>query len=614
MDIVIASGKGGTGKTLIATNLAVTLKNMDRNVTYLDCDVEEPDGHLFLKPEDVEEKEITLFSPDGVDQDKCINCGKCVEACSYNAIAMVNEDVLFFPELCHICGACSIVCPTDAIIEREKKIGDLKKGRYGEIDIRYATLETGEGGMSPRLIKAVKDERGDGINILDSPPGTACPAVESIAGADLAVLVADPTPFGLNDLKLSVDMCRSVGIEPVVIVNRAEYRDDSLMDYCDEEGLEIIGEIPDDRSIAEIYSDGDIIVDRSEKYNDLFRGLAENILEAGRKDRSMDPIELAEYDDQEIRSSGLKQDASSNVSSDRKELVIISGKGGTGKTSLTAAFASLADNPVISDCDVDAADLHLLTDPEIKERGLFSGGYEASIIQDKCTSCGKCYEECRFDAIHKEEDEDGKLGYNIDALECEGCGVCDIVCQEDAIELNEAINGEWYVSDTRFGDMSHAKLGMAEENTGRLVTLVRENAEVSGDEASELSLIDGAPGTGCPVIASLTGSDFALVVTEPTVSGIHDMKRVLDVADHFGIDSGIVVNKSDLNKDMTQKIKNIAVERGIDVLGEIPYDNVFTEAQMERKTVIEYSDDNTSDAIRNIWNKVRRDILEKDQD
>ncbi len=608
MDIVIASGKGGTGKTLIATNLAVTLDNMDKEVAYLDCDVEEPDGHLFLKPEDVQEKEITLISPDGVDQDKCINCGKCVDACSYNAIAMVNEEVLFFPELCHVCGACSIVCPTDAIIEREKKIGDLKKGRSGDIDVTYATLETGEGGMSPRLINAVKDEKGDGINIMDAPPGTACPAVESIAGADLAVLIADPTPFGLNDLKLSVDMCRSIGIEPVVIVNRAEYRDDSLKKYCDEEDLEIIGEIPDDRTIAETYSNGDIIVDKFEEYKRLFRDLSKDILKESKKDRNIEPIDLQQYDDQEIRSAGLKQDASSDGSSDRKELVIISGKGGTGKTSLTAAFASLADDPVISDCDVDAADLHLLTDPEIKERGLFSGGYEASIIQDKCTSCGICYEECRFDAIDKEDDGER---YSIDPLECEGCGVCDIVCPDDAIELEEAINGEWYVSETRFGEMSHAKLGMAEENTGRLVTLVRENAEVSGADESELSLIDGAPGTGCPVIASITGSDFALVVTEPTVSGIHDMERVLDVADHFGINSGIVVNKSDLNKDMTQKIKDIADDRGIDVLGEIPYDNVFTEAQMEKKTVIEFSDEETSMAIKDIWAKVRKDILKE---
>jgi len=609
MNIVIASGKGGTGKTLIATNLAKTLYRLGRDVTYLDCDVEEPDGHLFLKPNIHEKKDIMLDSPVGVDPEKCISCGKCVEACTYNAIAMVNEEILFFPELCHVCGACTIVCPTDAIIEKEKKIGELMKGDSDGVDVSYATLETGEGGMSPRLINAVKDEAGSGINIIDSPPGTACPAVESIAGADLAVLIADPTPFGINDLKLSVDMCRSIGLEPVVMVNRAEYKDNRLKEYCEEENLEIIGEIPDDRKIAETYSVGDMVVDELEEYGSLFKELAKRVEESAKVEREVKKPEETEESGEKVVSSDLKKDSTSKKSGDRKELVIISGKGGTGKTSLTGTFAALADDPVLSDCDVDAADLHLLTDPKIKKKGLFSGSYEAKIDQKKCTSCGICMEECRFDAIHK-RDEDGGVVYEIDPLECEGCGVCDIVCPEDAVDLKEAVNGEWYISETRLGDMSHAKLGMAEENTGRLVTLVRDNAEMLGEEDSELTIIDGAPGTGCPVIASISGSDYALVVTEPTVSGIHDMERVLDVADHFGISSGIIVNKADLNWDMTERIGEIAEERGIEVLGNISYDNAFTDAQMQRKTIVEYTDNETTDKIKEIWAKIKSDILE----
>ncbi|MFO7792081.1 MAG: P-loop NTPase [Candidatus Saliniplasma sp.] len=608
MDIVIASGKGGTGKTLIATNLARTLASMDREVTYLDCDVEEPDGHLFLKPSISQKKEITLTSPDGVDEDKCITCGKCAEACSYNAIAVVNDEVLFFPQLCHVCGACTIVCPTDAIIEREKKIGELKKGHSDGVDVTYASLETGEGGMSPRLINAVKSEAKGGINIIDAPPGTACPAVESIAGADLAILVTDPTPFGLNDLKLAVDMCRGIGVEPVVMVNRAEYRDDSLKEYCKKEDLEVIGEIPDDRSIAEAYSRGEIIVDSLEEYRDLFKRLTEKILEVSTEERDVKFVKDVKKRGKKIKSNDLSQLPTSKTSDNRKELVVISGKGGTGKTSLMASFAALAENPVLSDCDVDAADLHLLTEPDVKGSGLFSGGSEATIIQGKCTSCGMCYEECRFDAIYKEE-KDENVVYSIDPLECEGCGVCDIVCPEDAVELEDAINGEWFISETRFGDMSHAKLGIAEENTGRLVTLVRDNAEKIGGEKTGLSLVDGAPGTGCPVIASITGSDYALVVTEPTVSGIHDMGRVLDVADHFGIESGIIVNKADLNEDMTGRIREIAEERDIEVLGEIPYDTVFTEAQMEKKTVVEYAQNETTSTIKDIWSHIWRDVL-----
>lgn len=601
MDIVIASGKGGTGKTLIATNLAATMKKMGEEVRYLDCDVEEPDGHLFLKPELSHEKEITLVSPDGVDDDKCISCGKCVEACSFNAIAMVNEEILFFPELCHVCGACSIVCPTDAIIEREKKIGDLKKGESDGVGVTYATLETGEGGMSPRLINSVKDEAGEGINIIDSPPGTACPAVESIAGADLAILVADPTPFGLNDLKLSVDMCRTIGIEPVVIVNRAEYRDDDLKKYCDEEDLEIIGEIPDDREIAEIYSRGGLIVDESEEHKELFEELAETVKKKGTEEREVKKTEQIKKTGEKIQSSEYRKD---EKGSSRKEVVIISGKGGTGKTSLTASFAALTDDIVLSDCDVDAADLHLLTDPEVKESGLFSGSHLATIDQEKCIACGRCYKECRFDAIDKMRDGER---YEIDSLECEGCGVCDIVCPEDAVELEDALNGEWFVSECRFGDMSHAKLGMAEENTGRLVTLVRKNAEKMGDEVDEdgITLIDGAPGTGCPVIASISGSDYAVIVTEPTVSGIHDMERVLDVADHFGIEAGIVVNKADLNKEKTEEIKKIAEDRGLEVLGEISYDDVFIDSQMERLTVVEYDESSTVSEVRDIWKRIR---------
>ncbi|MFO7991022.1 MAG: ATP-binding protein, partial [Thermoplasmata archaeon] len=329
MKIVIASGKGGTGKTLIATNLAVTLDRLGRKVTYLDCDVEEPDGHLFLKPDIYEKKDISIESPVGVDKEKCIACGNCVEACKYNAIAMVKEDVLFFPELCHVCGACSIVCPTDAIIEEEKKIGVLKKGKSGSIEVDYSLLKTGEGGMSPRLINEVKEQgRGD-INIIDAPPGTACPAVESVAGADLAVLVTDPTPFGINDLRLAVNMCREIGLEPVVVVNRAEYRDNKLKEYCEEAELEIVGEIPDDRKIAEVYSTGDMVVNELDEYKILFEEIANDLERLAQEERELRPPEKIEYKGEKMRSSELRIEPGAEAGKKAKELVVISGKGGT---------------------------------------------------------------------------------------------------------------------------------------------------------------------------------------------------------------------------------------------------------------------------------------------
>lgn len=602
--IAIASGKGGTGKTLVASNIAAVLEEMGEEVSYLDCDVEEPNGHLFLKPDITDTKEITIRSPMEVDPERCINCGKCGEACSYNAIAVLKDQVLFFPELCHVCGACTIVCPTDAIVEGEKKIGELIEGKRGDMAVNYALLQTGEGGMSPRLINRVKDSAGEGINMIDSPPGTACPAVESVIDMDLVVLVTDPTPFGLNDLKLAVDMVRKIGTEPVVLVNRAEYRDDKLMEYCEKEALDIIGEIPDDREIAEIYSEGGLVVERSDEYNRMFKELASKLLEAAGEEREPKETEVKEYQGELIRSK--KKEIDTSGIKKPNEIVVISGKGGTGKTSITASFAALSDDKIMADCDVDAADMHLLTSPEIKETSLFSGGYSAKIDPDKCTACGRCFEECRFEAVKKHGDI-----FRIEEMACEGCGVCDIVCDYGAVDIEDAVNGELFLSDTRLGPMAHAKLGIAEENTGRLVTLVREKAvEINEREGGLYSgiIIDGAPGTGCPVIASITGADYALIVTEPTVSGIHDMERVLDVVEHFGVESGIIVNKYDLNEKMTEKIIDIAEEHDIEVLGKVPYDDSVTAAQMERKTVVEYTDNETTREIKSIWDKLKDNV------
>jgi MinD superfamily P-loop ATPase len=611
LKIAISSGKGGTGKTFIASNIATVLSDSLPNsnklygnkISYLDCDVEEPNGHLFLKPYIYDEEDVMLSSPVGVDENKCTGCRKCAEVCNYNAIAVIKKKVLFFNDLCHVCGACKIVCPTDAIIEKDKKIGVLRHGKSGRIDFHYALLETAEGGMSPRLIKRVKNNIGDGISILDSPPGTACPVVETVKDVDLCVLVTDPTPFGINDLKLAVDMCRELDQEPVVLVNRAEYRDDSLKKYCMDAELEIIGEIPDDRKIAEIYSVGGLVVEKIPEYVDLFKELALKILRSAEVKTPVRKIEkIAEAPVHAVEKAVQYRTYSGKKP---KELVVISGKGGTGKTSMVACFAALAGEIIISDCDVDAADLHLILDPEIKERGSFSGGVIAEIDQERCTGCRRCYEACRFDAIEKET-EDEKEIFTINRTSCEGCGVCHLVCQDNAIRIRDAVNGEWYISETRFGPMSHAKLGIAEENSGRLVTLVRSKKDSFIEKVhKDGALIDGSPGTGCPVIASITGADYALVVTEPTISGIHDMERVLSVINFFRVKSGVVVNKYDLNEEMTEKIKVLADENNCDFLGAIPYDNSVTEAQMEKLSVVEYKRGPLTDSIRAVWNKVK---------
>ena len=284
-----------------------------------------------------------------------------------------------------------------------------------------------------------------------------------------------------------------------------------------------------------------------------------------------------------------------------KELVILSGKGGTGKTSLTAAFAGLAKNMMLCDTDVDAADLHLLMAPETKEKNDFIGGNQAIINPDKCVGCGLCKELCRFDAVSEENQS-----YTIDAIDCEGCGVCVDLCPEEAIDFPRKTCGEWYVSDTRFGPMIHARLGIAEENSGRLVALIREEARKRVREQHiDLILTDGPPGIGCPVIASMGQSNCILIVAEPTVSGIHDMERVAKLAAHFKIPAMICVNKFDLNPDQGLAIEQIAKEHKIQFVGRIPFDPEFTQAMIQGKTILETAGDSSAgQAIREIWQTV----------
>ncbi len=281
-----------------------------------------------------------------------------------------------------------------------------------------------------------------------------------------------------------------------------------------------------------------------------------------------------------------------------KELVVISGKGGTGKTTLTAAFAALAKNRVLCDADVDAADLHLLMAPKIRTRSDFKGGSIAVINEDKCTECGLCRELCRFDAIGE--------NFVVDSIECEGCGVCVDFCPENAIDFPVQTCGQWFVSDTRFGPMVHARLGIAEENSGKLVTLIRQEAKKLAEEKKlEMIITDGPPGIGCPVIASIGGATAVLIVTEPTVSGIHDMERVAQLAEHFKIPAMVCVNKYDLNPDQALAIEKIAKEHKITFLGNIAFDPVFTKSMIDGKTLIEYDNNSTvATEVKKIWSGV----------
>ena len=284
-----------------------------------------------------------------------------------------------------------------------------------------------------------------------------------------------------------------------------------------------------------------------------------------------------------------------------KQIVVISGKGGTGKTIVTASFAALAKKKVMADCDVDAADLHLLLTPNIEQRHLFKSGKTAVIDKDLCTACGKCRELCRFDAVDKD--------YRVDPVACEGCMFCSFACPEQAIKMEENTTGEWFVSSTRFGPMVHAKLGIAEENSGKLVSLVRNKAKQIAEEKSlDWVIIDGSPGIGCPVIASISGVDTALIVTEPTLSGLHDADRVIQVAKHFSVPVKLVINKYDLNSAMTGKIEEYCLESDIKVVGKIGFDEQIVKAMVEGKTIVEHINNKTTDAIKKTWQNIEEGI------
>jgi len=286
-----------------------------------------------------------------------------------------------------------------------------------------------------------------------------------------------------------------------------------------------------------------------------------------------------------------------------KELVVISGKGGTGKTSLMAAFASLAENKVLCDADVDAADLHLLMNPDIKESHDFQGGGIAIINPNKCTQCGLCRDLCRWNAISE--------AFEVDPIECEGCGVCVDFCPEEAVDFPIKTCGEWYISNTRFGPMVHARLGIAEENSGKLVALVRQEAKKLAEKNKlDLLITDGPPGVGCPVIASVGGASAVLVVAEPTVSGLHDMERVAQLAAHFKVPGMVCVNKFDLNFDQTEAIEKLAKENKMTVVGRVPFDPVFTESMVKGQTVLEYvGNSKIRSSVSEIWRNIRNQLV-----
>ena len=276
MKIAVASGKGGTGKTTVAVNMVFVASHDGQTAAYLDCDVEEPNGHIFLKPEITGSKPVGNLIPK-VDEAKCTHCGRCAEICQYNAIVCLGKKVLVFPELCHSCGGCSLVCPEHAITEMLRVMGQVEIGTAAPARFVQGQLNIGEA-MSPPVIRAVKGNiPAVDLVVIDAPPGTSCPVIESIRGCDFVILVTEPTPFGLNDLRLAVEMVRALRYSFGVVINRANLGDDGVKRYCRQNGIRILAEIPDDRRIAEAYSRGEMICEVLPDYRTTFTGLLDDV-------------------------------------------------------------------------------------------------------------------------------------------------------------------------------------------------------------------------------------------------------------------------------------------------------------------------------------------------
>jgi len=279
-----------------------------------------------------------------------------------------------------------------------------------------------------------------------------------------------------------------------------------------------------------------------------------------------------------------------------KEVVVLSGKGGTGKTSIAGCFAALAHNKVLADCDVDAADLHLLLQPTDRQTEEFWSGQIAHIDETACTGCGLCQELCRFDAIHN---------FQVSHVSCEGCGFCARICPVNAITMQENKAGHWHISDTKYGPLVRARLGIAQENSGKLVALVRQQArKIAADKGYSTIITDGPPGIGCPVISSLSGADLALLVTEPTVSGAHDLERVIEVCRHFKVPATVCINKYDINEQKALQIKEHCANVGINVAGEIPFDTAVNRAVAHGVPLVEYDEGPAAGEVKRLWKNI----------
>ncbi len=574
MIVSVASGKGGTGKTLVATSLA---RSFD-DVAFIDADVEGANAHLFLRPEISETREAKVEVP-CFEAELCTECGRCAEYCRFNAIAVVGGKAVVFPELCHSCGVCIEVCEPGALTSSEASLGEVHLGTFGDRHpYAYGELAIGQV-RAATLIEEVKRAGSNeaGVTVIDAPPGTSCATVESVRGSDYCLLVTEPTPFGLHDLVASLGVLAEMGIPCGVLINRVGLGAADIEGVCEEWQVPVVGRIPFDEKIARWTSAGDMLVDRSPRYATFFGRLARQLV---RDAPTATPPVLPPTPAGLELTGTLLAPTGAGPRSSAPQCVVISGKGGTGKTMVTSAIVAAGDGALAVDCDVDAANLHLVLRAKCSVGRAFEGAVVARIDPELCTGCGTCVERCHFNAI-----ETGPAGKAVvDELRCEGCGLCSLVCPEmeegkGPVALILELVGTIMESETQCGPLVHAELALGAEASGRLVTELRHQARASADvRGSGELLLDGPPGTGCPVNASVVDTDLGLVVTEPGVSARHDLERALRLLGFLGVPAAVVINKCDINDRERERLEAMAERYGAPVLARIPFDRSIVDA------------------------------------
>jgi MinD superfamily P-loop ATPase len=598
MKITIASGKGGTGKTTLALSLASYFVQNSKTTHLVDCDVDAANAHLFIDKQ-AEGSEPAKVQKPRVNEKSCTGCGACAKACHYNAITILLDKPLIFDELCHSCGACEYVCQEKAIGFEDKAIGTFYFINDHPFKLSWGELNIGEV-QAPEMIRQLKqmDHKADMI-LYDTSPGAGCPVRETMLGSDAVLLVTEPTPFGLNDLKMAAGLAREMNIPTGIIVNRSRSDMDIISEFSQETGIPILGRIPFKRMYAGTCSQGKILIDEHEELMNNFKDIAKGINILNDRKINLPDIRVTRFEKQDVYEPVNKRKSGGS-----KEFVIMSGKGGTGKTSLSAAIAEMTHDSLFFDADVDASNLPILLKGKRVSEKRFIGGQKASIDLEKCTHCDACVSACHFNAITNE--------HHVIPEACEGCAFCSLVCPQNAISMYDAETGYVFLSDSDRGPVSHAFLHIGEENSGKLVSQVRDQAYgVVSEEKLGQIVGDGPPGTGCPVIAATTGADLVLIVTEPGLSGVHDMMRAVKLTKHFGIEALMVINKADMNLEQKQVIYEYCENENIPILGEIPFDETVETALCEEKSIMHYPQSMAALAIKEIYQKLKKEYKMK---